>query len=302
MAYRNYSTDNNPTPPTETTNLSGVEIQQPEETSAPNSFILTKETYVANSLRNNINTDFSEFQKPPIDEDIEQFFQIYREIFYDIPRRGDQSHSTLIEESKNYVEDYVDPKDTTILILNNKIESLQERIEQEFTTQQHPFYADGSVLHITETFTGIMMNGKLRHIPSYSLFLRWYNASPYYNDLGLKENVYFFEPKDDYTPISGIPEGPPIEKIEDFNDYNFQTPTDILTFNKVRNSLDQINLDEAELEILRLIIDEKQVADTSNSARVEFAPARNLGRETGNINISSTSNGGSTSGGGGGYS
>ena len=302
MAYRNYSTDNNPTPPTETTNLSGVEIQQPEETSAPNSFILTKETYVANSLRDNINTDFSEFQKPPIDEDIEQFFQIYREIFYDIPRRGDQSHSTLIEESKNYVEDYVDPKDTTILILNNKIESLQERIEQEFTTQQHPFYADGSVLHITNTFTGIMQNGRLREVDDYDLFLKYYHANPYYRGRTLEENVYFFDIQDDYTPISGIPQGPPIRKIEDFNDYNFQTPTDILTFNKVRNSLDQINLDEAELEILRLIIDEKQVADTSNSARVEFAPARNLGMETGNINISSTSNGGSTSGGGGGYS
>jgi len=299
MAYRNYSTDNNQTPPTEITNLNGEGTQQPEETSVPNSFILKKETYIASSLKNNIKTGFSEFLRPPIDEDIEQFFQIYREIFYDIPRRGDQSHSTLIEESKNYVEDYVDPKDTTILILNNKIESLQERIEQEFTTQQHPFYADGSLLVIHETGYWIMMGGRKREIPD-SIFRKWYAANPYYRNGDLQDNSYFFDEADNYAPVSGIPDGPSIRRIEDFNDYNFQAPTDILTFNKLRNNLDQINVDEAELEILRLIIDEKQVADTSNSARVELAPARNPGIETGNI--SSTSNGGSTPAGSGGYS
>ena len=125
---------------------------------------LETEQYVSIPFRDNIDTAFSEFAKPPIDEDIEQFFQIYREIFYDIPKRGEQSHTKLIEDSKDYIEDYVDPKDTTITSLLNKVEALQEQIQEEFSTQSHPFYADGSILHIPYVSVGIMQNGQLRDI------------------------------------------------------------------------------------------------------------------------------------------
>lgn len=241
------------TPPT-----SPVEVNLPENIKV---FPLEKETYVANSLKDNINTDFSEFSKPPIDEDIEQFFQIYRELFYDIPKRGEQSHTTLIEDSKNYFEDYVDPKDTRILVLNNKIEELQQRIEQEFSTQQHPFYSDGSILHITKTFTGIMQNGRLREIPNYDLFLRWYRAQPYFDNRGLEENVHFFRPKDDFTPIAGIPRGPIIEKMEDFNDYNYLAPLDLLTFSDIGARLQQLDLTLDQINTLRSLLNDQERAE-----------------------------------------
>ena len=232
-------------------------------------FKLEKEQYGSISLKNSINTSFTEFARPPIDEDIGQFFQIYREIFYDIPKRGEQSHTTLVEEGKDYIEDYVDPKDTTILALTNKVEALQEQIQEEFSTQSHPFYPDGSILHIPYVSVGIMQNGRLRDI-TWSTWLKWSDANPAFrNEDGSKKSIgdiaFLF---DQNAAISTIPKGKPINRIEDFNDYNIEQPTDVLNFNRLRNSMDQQRLDLAEIEILRQILLRKEDSVDDEPERV----------------------------------
>jgi len=234
---------------------------------------LQTEQYGTISLKDNIDTTFSEFAKPPIDEDIEQFFQIYREIFYDIPKRGTQSHTTLVEDGKDYIEDYVDPKDTTITALLNKVEALQEQIQEEFSTQSHPFYPDGSILHIPYVEIGIMQNGKYRKI-KWSTWLTWSDANPNFKkEDGSKKSIsdiaYIFE---NNSAISTIPKGEEIRTINDFNDYNIEAPSDILNFNKIKNSIDQQRLDLAEIEILRQLLDTKETTVGNNDQPDQPAP------------------------------
>ena len=227
-----------------------------------NTLKLETEQYAAKSLRDSINTNFSEFVKPPIDEDIEQFFQIYKEIFYDIPKRGEQSHTKLIEDSKDYVENYVDPKDTTITILSNKIEALQEQIQDEFQTQSHPFYSDGSILHVGSTYIGIMQNGRRRRI-LWSTWQAWRAANPLYQNADgssktWAEFAYNFESMEG---ILTIPAGTDINTLDDFNDYNIAEPTNVLNFNSLKNSMESQSLDLAQIEILRQLLN--TIAETA---------------------------------------
>ena len=234
------------------------------------SFSLKKDTYVSKQLKNTINTDFSEFIKPPIDEDVEQFFQIYREIFYDIPKRGENSHTTLVIDSTDHIEDYVDPKDTTILTLTNKIEQLQEQIEEEFSTQSHPFYPDGSILHVPYVMVGIMQNGELRDI-RWSIWKEWSAAKPEFKDedgetKSIRKIAHVFE---DADAINDIPKGKPIRKLNDFNEYNFIKPIDVINFNELRNQLEQISLDLAEIQVLRNVLGIKAVQRSEGDLEME---------------------------------
>mgnify|MGYP003144020436 CR=1 FL=1 len=239
-----------------------------------NTLKLETEHYAAKSLRDSINTNFSEFVKPPIDEDIEQFFQIYKEIFYDIPKRGEQSHTKLIEDSKDYIENYVDPKDTTITILSNKIEALQERIQEEFQTQSHPFYPDGSILCVPAgqpgQQIGIMQNGLYRKM-IWGVWEVWRDANPNFHDAfgSLKPNeeyLYLFE---DDSFLTTMGRGIPINHIDDFNDYNIAEPTNILNFNSLKNSMESQSLDLAQIEILRQLLN--TIAETAPQSNQSFS-------------------------------
>jgi hypothetical protein len=69
---------------------------------------LLKEARGINTYKNVIDVDFSEFitqTKPtPVAElDIFDFFRLYNQLFYTIPLTGDNSHTTLIENSSQYV-------------------------------------------------------------------------------------------------------------------------------------------------------------------------------------------------------
>ena len=218
---------------------------------------LTQDTYTNNNVKEAINKDFNEFLKPPIDEDVDQFFQIYREIFYDIPKRGENSHETLLVDAKDYIEDYVDPKDTTILTLANKVESLQDQIAEEFNTQSHPFYPDGSILHVPYVYTGIMQNGKIRDM-RWKMWEFYSKSRPEYRDedgdvksIGKIATMF-----DDMTVINGIPKGKPIRKEEDLNDYTFEEPSDVINFQTLREDMRKSELDTGEIEQLRLLLDE----------------------------------------------
>ena len=273
MAQRNYSKDTNSSP-AERKRQDKAKRPDPAGSSIPsnlpaletfNTLKLETEQYAAKSLRNNVNTNFSEFAKPPIDEDIEQFFQIYREIFYDIPKKGEQSHTKLLEDSKDYIEDYVDPKDTTITTLLNKVEALQEQIQEEFQTQSHPFYPDGSIMHVPYVSIGIMQNGLYRRI-SWNVWLTWREANPNFknadgSDKSNKEIMYLFE---DESFLNTMKKGQRINHLDDFNDYNIAEPTDVLNFNSLKNSMESQRLDQAEIEILRQLLD--RIAETAPDA------------------------------------
>ena len=52
---------------------------------------------------------------------IEKFFSLYNEAFYNIPHEGDKSHHSLIERSSEYINNYIDPLDKKIDPNQNKV-------------------------------------------------------------------------------------------------------------------------------------------------------------------------------------
>ena len=70
---------------------------------------LNKKVYGKVTYPNVINTEFSQLIKPQVEEvvttiTVEEFFQYYDDLFYDIPTVGDfNSHTELIKRSTEYV-------------------------------------------------------------------------------------------------------------------------------------------------------------------------------------------------------
>ena len=74
---------------------------------------IEKKMYGKNSMQTLIDGEFNEIVKPK-KKDVAQFYKLYRELFYDIPQEGDKSHTSLILESTDYVNNFEDPRDKEI--------------------------------------------------------------------------------------------------------------------------------------------------------------------------------------------
>ena len=83
---------------------------------------LTKTIYSTKSTDGLIDRSFSEFFKTKNPINIDKFFSLYNELFYDIPKNGEKSHEKLIKQSKEYINNYTDSRDIEIQILNERVE------------------------------------------------------------------------------------------------------------------------------------------------------------------------------------
>ena len=92
-------------------------------------------TYNRFQFNNIINTEFTEFNQRNISEEAEQvptvseFFNMYNNLFYEIPQRGENSHESLIVRSTDYI-DYVFENET-IEALQREITQLREELLEE---------------------------------------------------------------------------------------------------------------------------------------------------------------------------
>jgi len=59
---------------------------------------------------------------------IDQFFDYYNQLFYDIPRDGNNSHKKLIVQSTEFYGNYKDPKDEIIKGLEKRILELENQL------------------------------------------------------------------------------------------------------------------------------------------------------------------------------
>jgi len=88
---------------------------------------LNIKSYDKFQFENIINTDFQEFNQRNIQDEeeatptVSEFFEMYNNLFYEIPQRGPDSHETIIIRSVDYI-DYV--------FENEAIEALQREITQ----------------------------------------------------------------------------------------------------------------------------------------------------------------------------
>jgi hypothetical protein len=107
---------------------------------------LQKEVFNKLDYPRTINTEFTELSVPSVNDDletqvtVEDFFNLYNDLFYDIPAEGDSnSHAFLVRTSGEYIA--FDDTDAEIEALRNEITVLREdnlELEKEILTLSNP--------------------------------------------------------------------------------------------------------------------------------------------------------------------
>jgi len=88
----------------------------------------TRTIYSKGEFNNKTNTSFNELNSTNLPIEIDQFFNFYNEIFFDIPREGENSHTTLMENSLDYIGSYNNPFQGIVDNLETQISELQQTI------------------------------------------------------------------------------------------------------------------------------------------------------------------------------
>ena len=120
-----------------------------------------KKHYGTNALSSILDNSFSELTKTKDEITPDSFFVIYRDLFYNIPKVGKESHTTLIEESTAYVGNYKDSRDGKIDGLLDKVIELEQ--SSIITPSEHPLFRNGTAIRAGGKL-GIMQEGHLRRI------------------------------------------------------------------------------------------------------------------------------------------
>lgn len=107
---------------------------------------INKTVYSKNQYEKVINTTFTQLVSQPSQTPIQQtgptvaeFFDLYNQLFYEIPKTGDNSHETLIKRSSEYIG--YQPINDTIQALLDEIDSLQAEnlsLNQQLVQAQTP--------------------------------------------------------------------------------------------------------------------------------------------------------------------
>jgi len=223
---------------------------------------LNKKVYGAKSAGDIIDKSFSELFKTKEPVNVERLFSLYNELFYDISKEGDNSHTTFIQRSTDYIRDYIDPKDAQIDALIDRIEDLEEELAND-NDQEHPFFSNGTFISSdpTEAAIYIMDGGRKRSIKGWDLVVTIMKIR------GIMENhseeILILQP----TTIAGIPTAPKppgnewgIESEQDLNFYDYTVLTETQNFYSTRTSLDALTLTGGQLVQLRDLLDEKEAA------------------------------------------
>ncbi len=109
----------------------------------------SKIVYGAQSANEFIDRSFTELFKTKDPININRFFSMYDELFYNIPQTGEQSHTTLIDKSQNYVNNYQNPLQVEVDSLREEIIRLTEQFNE--TENENPFYSNGTILAPMDT-------------------------------------------------------------------------------------------------------------------------------------------------------
>ena len=93
---------------------------------------LNKEVYNKSQYEQVIDTSFNQLVPTEVElpestlPTVDEFFQDYNALFFDIPKTGDNSHETLIQQSTEYIG--YEPLNDEIIALTEEITSLREQL------------------------------------------------------------------------------------------------------------------------------------------------------------------------------
>ena len=93
---------------------------------------LNRDGFLSSAYKNAIDTSFTQLvpPPPPIEEEVsvEQFFDLYQTLFYEIPAEGSiNSHTYLIKQSTEYIG-FTEEKEEDIQVLLDEITLLREEL------------------------------------------------------------------------------------------------------------------------------------------------------------------------------
>lgn len=116
---------------------------------------LTKQGFLSSAYKNAIDTSFTQLVQPPppIEEEVsvEQFFDLYQTLFYEIPAEGSiNSHTYLIRQSTEYIG-FTEEKEEDIQVLLDEITLLREEL---LDTQKQLRDAETSASIAAQTLEG----------------------------------------------------------------------------------------------------------------------------------------------------
>lgn len=129
---------------------------EPVEIFEKSTIKLDREIYSRKGFNQIVSIDFEELQKKEDTFSPEQFYQLYDSLFFDIPKTGNISHTSIARRSQEFVRgtNLIDPKDAIIDSLNDKILSLeQELLTANQADPEHPFFKNGTLL--AESVNGV---------------------------------------------------------------------------------------------------------------------------------------------------
>jgi hypothetical protein len=176
------------------------------------SFDLKKEVYGANDSKENLDTNFKELNVQ--NYTIKQFFKLYNELFYEVPKKGLLSHNTIVSKSKKYIGNYEHPRNKDILALMRQMKDALFKFYS--IPDRHSIVRNNSVLISRDTKNLYYVQSfKRRHIPvgdvgveiiSYIKEINGYNPDA---DIAIPMSQ---------TAINLIPQGPPIGSVDSLGD------------------------------------------------------------------------------------
>ena len=105
-----------------------VDEENPVPPNYDGDITFTRTIYSKKEFNNKNNISFEELNSTNLPIEIDQFFNFYNEIFFDIPKEGENSHTTIIETSLDYVGSYNNPLQGVVDNLNSQISELEGQI------------------------------------------------------------------------------------------------------------------------------------------------------------------------------
>lgn len=108
--------------------------ENPVPTSYQGNINFTRTIYSRRDFNSKVDSSFTELSTKEPSVSVERFFELYNEIFFEIPKYGENSHSSIIEISQDYVNDYVNPLQYVVdnnLTVIKSLEDEKRRLEEE---------------------------------------------------------------------------------------------------------------------------------------------------------------------------
>ena len=162
-----------------------------------------KKIFDAKKAKENLNTEFTELNYKKYN--VEDFFILYKQLFYDMPKKGLYSHQKIVDKSKEYIGGYKHPKNKDINSIYFQIQNALDKLEE--IENRHSLLKTGNILKQKDSNTYYYyQDNKKRKIEIELPFIIEYNGYPSNADIAIPMES---------QALSKIPLGRPIRSLQD---------------------------------------------------------------------------------------